>query len=249
MKMGRVSGKIALVTGAARGMGAIFAKVLIEQGAKVVLTDVLEVEGEATARALGENARFHRMDVTKELEWQEAIKFTEASFGPVSVLINNAGIAKFGPIESIEEKDYRAVIDVNQISVFLGMKTVFPSMKRAGIGSIVNISSTAGMVSAVGTLAYTASKFAVRGMTKCAALEFAARNIRVNSVHPGVIRTTLSVPEADNEALLAAISAQTPVGRIGEPEEVASVVLLLASDESLYTTGAEFIVDGGFTCA
>jgi len=247
--MARVNGKIAIVTGAARGMGAIFAKILIEQGAKVVLTDVLEAEGEATARALGENALFHRLDVTRESEWQEVIKLTETAFGPVTVLINNAGIASFGPIESIEEKDYRAVIDVNQMSVFLGMKTVFPSMKRAGIGSIINISSTAGIVSAIGTLAYTASKFAVRGMTKCAALEFAAHNIRVNSVHPGVIRTPLSMPEADNEALLKAIAAQTPVGRIGEPEEVASVVLLLASDESLYTTGAEFVVDGGFTCA
>lgn len=247
--MGRVSGKVAIVTGAARGMGAAHARRLVEEGAKVMLTDVLDEEGAATAKALGENARFMHQDVTSEAQWQHVVAATEAAFGPVNVLVNNAGIAFGCPIETTSEADYRRVIDVNQVSVFLGMKSVIPSMKRAGGGSIINISSIAGITGNAGVLPYTASKFAVRGMTKSAALELAPLNIRVNSIHPGLIRTPMtSSLDPTTEQALALLAASTPVGRAGEPEEVANVVVLLASDESRFATGAEFVIDGGVTC-
>lgn len=246
--MGRVQGKVAIVTGAARGMGAAHARQLIEQGASVMLTDVLDAEGEATAAALGTQARYMHHDVTKESEWRQIVAATEEAFGPVSVLVNNAGIVGYSPIESMQESDYRRVIDVNQVAVFLGMKTVFPSMMKAGGGSIINISSVAGLIGAAGALAYTASKFAVRGMTKAAAVEFARRNVRVNSVHPGLILTPMTKPTPESEAITAQFIAATPLGRAGEPDEVASIVLWLASDESSFSTGAEFVVDGGISC-
>lgn len=246
--MGRVEGKIAIVTGAARGMGAAHARQLVEQGARVVLTDMLDAEGQATAAALGAQARYLHHDVTKETEWQQIVTATEETFGPVSVLVNNAGIVAYSPIELMQESDYRRVIDVNQVSVFLGMKSVFPSMTRAGGGSIINISSIAGLIGAAGALGYTASKFAVRGMTKVAAVEFAPRNIRVNSVHPGLIQTPMTKPTPESEASVTQFIAATPLGRAGEPDEVASIVLWLASDESSFSTGAEFVVDGGMSC-
>lgn len=246
--MGRVNGKIAIVTGGARGMGAAFAKRLVEEGAKVVLTDVLDQEGNATAKALGASARFMHHDVTSEIQWKQVVLDTEAAFGPVSVLVNNAAIITYGPIETLEEAEYRRIIDVDQVSVFLGMKSVMSSMKRAKGGSIINMSSVGGLAGFPHALAYVAAKFAVRGMTKTAAIELAAHNIRVNSIHPGFIRTPMTVPTPDGEAVLDAVKAQTPARRIGEPDEVANVVLMLASDESRFSTGAEFIVDGGLTC-
>ena len=246
--MGRVSGKVAIVTGGARGMGAAHAKRLIDEGAKVMLTDVLDAEGNATAQALGSNAKFMHHDVVSETEWKRVVAETEAAFGPVSVLVNNAGIVTFSPIETLEESDYRRVIDINQVSVFLGMKSVLPSMKRAGGGSMINISSIAGLVGSAFALAYVASKFAVRGMTKSAAIEFAPHNIRVNSIHPGMIRTAMTVPAPGNEEIIAGVIAATPARRVAEPDEVASVVLMLASDESRFSTGAEFVIDGGSSC-
>lgn len=246
--MGRVSGKVAIVTGAARGMGAAHARRLAEEGAKVMLTDVLDSEGECVAKAIGENARYMHQDVTQEAEWQRVIAATEAAFGPVSVLVNNAGILMIGPTESFEESVYRRVIDINQVSVFLGMKLVIPSMKRAGGGSIINISSGAGITGISHSMAYCASKFAVRGMTKSAAIELAPYNIRVNSIHPGLIRTSMIAITPESEATLSAAAAATPANRLGEPEEVANIMLLLASDETRFSTGAEFVVDGGFTC-
>jgi 3alpha(or 20beta)-hydroxysteroid dehydrogenase len=247
MMMGRVSGKVAIVTGAARGMGASHARRLVAEGAQVMLTDVLDGEGTALAQQLGDNARFLHHDVTQEAEWQRIVAETEAAFGPVSVLVNNAGIASFSPIETTEESTYRRVIDINQVSVFLGMKSVIASMKRAGGGSIINISSIAGLVGSPMAQAYTASKFAVRGMTKAAAVELAPYNIRVNSIHPGLILTPM-IDTPNAEPLAAGMANATPAGRIGEPDEVSSVVLLLASDETRFSTGAEFVVDGGFSC-
>ena len=241
--MGRVSGKVGIVTGAARGMGAAHARRLVEEGAKVMLTDMLDKEGEATARALGASARFLHHDVTKETEWQHVVAETEKAFGPVSVLVNNAGIVGHSPIEEMKEADYRRVIDVNQVAVFLGMKSVIPSMKRAGGGSIINISSVAGFIGAPHALAYTASKFAVRGMSKSAAVELAPYNIRVNSVHPGIISTPMTAVTPESEASTAKFLTATPAGRFGEPDEVANVVLLLAGDESRFSTGAEFVVE------
>lgn len=246
--MGRVSGKVAIVTGAAQGMGAAHARRLVDEGAQVVLTDVLDSIGEATASSLGENARYLHHDVTKEDEWQRVVRATEETFGPVSVLVNNAGIVAYGAIEQMEERDYRRVIDVNQVAVFLGMKSVIASMKRAAGGSIINISSVAGLFGASHVLAYTASKFAVRGMSKSAAIELAPYNIRVNSVHPGMITTPMTAPTPESEASITRFIAATPAARWGEPDEVANVVLLLASDESRFSTGAEFVVDGGISC-
>jgi 3alpha(or 20beta)-hydroxysteroid dehydrogenase len=251
--MGRVSGKVAIITGAARGMGAAHARRLIEEGAKVMLTDVLDQEGEATAKALGANAQFRHLDVTREAEWKQIVSETETAFGPVNVLVNNAGIVDWSPIETMEESHYRRVIDINQVSVFLGMKSVLPSMKRAGGGSIINISSVSGLLGNPNVLGYTASKFAVRGMSKSAAVEFAPHNIRVNSIHPGIIRTPMTMPMTtpDTEerfAAIAAQAAQTPAARVGEPDEVANVVLMLASDETRFSTGAEFVIDGGLSC-
>ena len=246
--MGRVSGKVAIVTGAARGMGEAHARRLIEEGAQVMLTDVLDAEGEAAAKALGPNARYRHHDVSRESEWKAVVAATEAAFGPITVLVNNAGIVLNGPIESHSEADYRKVIDVNQVGVFLGMKSVLPSMKRAGGGSMINVSSIAGFVGIWGAPGYTASKFAVRGMTKSAAIEFAPFNIRVNSVHPGMIRTQMSVAEGEGAAQMEMLVNSAPAARRGEPEEVSAVVILLASDETRFSTGAEFVVDGGFIC-
>lgn len=246
--MGRVEGKVAIVTGGARGMGASHVRRLVHEGAKVVFTDLLDAEGNALAESLGDSARFAHHDVTSEVQWQQVVDDAEAQFGAVSILVNNAGIAVWGAIESLEEADYRRVIDVNQVSVFLGMKAVLPSMKRAGGGSIINISSSAGLVGVPLCSAYVASKFAVRGMTKTAAIELAPYDIRVNSIHPGFIRTPMAVPSPDSEAALSGVIDATPAGRMGEPDEVSSIVLMLASDESRFSTGAEFVVDGGLTC-
>lgn len=248
--MGRVSGKVAIVTGGARGMGAAFARCLVNEGARVMLTDVLDQEGQATAQALGSNARFLHHDVTREADWKRIVSETEAAFGPVSVLVNNAGIvASPVPIESLEESDYRHVIDVDQVSVFLGMKSVLPSMRRAQGGSIINMSSGAGIVGFPNALAYVASKFAVRGMTKSAAIEFAPYNIRVNSIHPGLILTPMTAPTTpEQEAFMQQVIAQAPAKRHGEPEEIANIVLLLASDEVRFSTGAEYVIDGGLLC-
>lgn len=246
--MGRVSGKVAIVTGAARGMGAAHARRLVEEGAKVVLTDVLDKEGQAMADSLGGNTRFMHQDVTSEAQWKQIIGATEALFGPVSVLVNNAGISQFLPMDTLAEADYRRAIDVNQVSVFLAMKSVIPSMKRAGGGSIINISSIGGIIGTAHTLSYTAAKFAVRGMTKTAAIELAPYNIRVNSVHPGLIRTPMTIPAPENREIFEALVAQAPAAREGEPDEVANVVLMLASDETRFSTGAEFVVDGGMIC-
>lgn len=246
--MGRVSGKVAIVTGGARGLGEAFARRFAEEGAKVVLTDIDEKEGKAAAKAIGANALFMQHDVSSEAQWKKVVSDTEAAFGPVSILVNNAGIVTYSRIETLEEADFRNVININQIGVFLGMKSVLPSMKRAGGGSMVNISSSAGITGNPDLLCYTATKFAVRGMTKTAAIEFAPFNIRVNSIHPGMFDTRLSVPTPESRETLKTHLAHTLTGRLGETVELANVVLMLASDEVRFATGAEFIIDGGDTC-
>lgn len=241
--MKRLEGKVAIITGGSRGMGASHAQRFIKEGAKVVLTDILAEEGEALARELGDNARFIKHDVTKLDEWENVVTETEATFGPVNVLVNNAGISFAKSMEEITQEEYLRVIHINQVSVFLGMKSVIPSMKKAKGGSIVNISSMSGFVGTPHSIAYDASKFAVRGMTKTAALELSPYGIRANSVHPGLIETPMmkDVPENIKEE----ISKDLPLARLARPEEVTNLVLYLASDEASYSTGAEFIVDGG----
>lgn len=244
--MNRLDGKVAVITGAARGMGESHARRFVAEGAKVVMTDRSEAQGRALADELGESALFFAHDVTDAGQWTEVVAKAEQAFGPINVLVNNAGI--LGPIArtaDLTEADYLHVCAVNQHSVFLGMRAVLPSMLRAGRGSIVNISSIAGMAANYGfpSLAYVASKFAVRGMTKATAIEYGRHNIRVNSVHPGFIQTPMMVEATDEvggEAL-----ALIPLGRIADPDEVSQLVLFLASDESSYITGSEHLVDAG----
>ncbi|WP_062985584.1 glucose 1-dehydrogenase [Nocardia anaemiae] len=241
--MGRVSGKTVIVTGGARGMGAAFARRLVSEGASVVVADVLVDEGKAMAAELGDQAAFCTLDVTDESAWAAVVTEAERTFGPVSGLVNNAGIVHVDPIERLAEADYRRVIDVNQVGVFLGMKAVVPSMRRAGDGSIVNISSIGGIIAFSNILGYVASKWAVRGMTKAAAQEFGADGIRVNSVHPGVVATEMTA-DSDRSHSMA---HDQPLPRAAAPGELADLVLFLISDEASFCTGSEFVADGGYT--
>lgn len=242
--MKRLDGKVVIITGGARGMGASHARLFVKEGAKVIIADILEEDGQALAKELGDHAIFVKLDVTKGENWAEVITLTENQFGPVNVLVNNAGISMNKSIEETTEEEYRRILDINQVSVFLGIKAVIPSMKKADGGSIVNISSINGLVG--GAIGYTDTKFAVRGMTKAAALGLAHYGIRVNSVHPGVIETPMIVQEDSKEAIKE-FAKYIPNGRVAKPEEVSNLVLYLASDESSYSTGAEFVVDGGIT--
>lgn len=242
--MGRLDGKVAIITGGAGGMGKMHGKYFVREGAKVVIADLESSDGQKVADELGDNAIFVSSDVTDVSSWERLVKETEDKFGPVSILVNNAGIVSQGSIEGTSLEEYRKTIHINQDGVFLGMKYVLPSMKKAENGSIVNISSIAGIVGGENNLAYTASKFAVRGMTKAAAAEFAQFGIRVNSVHPGVIRTPMTEQEGVKE-LVQEMAKDIPMKRIAEPEEITNLVLYLASDESSYSTGTEFVADGG----
>lgn len=242
--MARVQDKVILVTGSAQGMGEAHARRLIKEGARVVLTDLNVEKGQALADELGDNAFFIKHDVTSETDWERVIVETEKHFGSVNVLINNAGITMSKSMLNMSLGEYRRIIEINQVSIFLGMKAVLPAMKEAQSGSIINISSINGLVG--GAIGYTDSKFAVRGMTKAAALEFSPFGIRVNSVHPGVVETPM-IMQSDTKDAVEAFAKHIPLRRIGKPEEVTNIVLYLASDESGYSTGSEFIVDGGLT--
>jgi 3alpha(or 20beta)-hydroxysteroid dehydrogenase len=240
--MGRVEGKVALITGGAQGMGAAHAQLLAAEGARVVIGDILDEEGIALAGDLGDSAQFLHLDVTQPADWSAAVEVAVSRFGSLDVLVNNAGTRAVGPLGTFDLSKWHNVIDVNLTGTFLGMRAVVEPMTSAGGGSIINISSIEGLRGAPLAHPYVASKWAVRGLTKSAALELAPRNIRVNSVHPGFIRTpmTARVPED---------LVPVPLGRAGDAHEVATFVLFLASDESSYSTGSEFIVDGGLVTA
>lgn len=210
-----------------------------------MLTDILDEEGQALANELGENAFFIKHDVSSGEEWNTVVEETEARFGPINVLVNNAAISYFKPMEEMTEEEYRRVIDINQVGVFLGMKAVVPSMKKHSKGSIINISSVSGLKATPNALAYDSTKFAVTGMTKTAALELGKYNIRVNSVHPGTILTPMLGVGADPE-IFEQTKNNTPLKRIADPEEVSRLVMFLAEDAS-YSTGSEFVIDGGIT--
>ena len=242
--MGRLSGKVAIITGGARGMGASHARKFVSEGAKVVITDILEADGQAFARELGEQALFVKHDVTSEEGWNRVVEEAEKAFGPVNVLVNNAGMGIPKSIEEMAEAEYRKVIDINQVGVFLGMKSVLKSMKKAQGGSIINISSLSGFAGSRDQVAYDASKFAVRGMTKTAAVEFSDYGIRVNSVHPGIVETPLLQTEGAEE-IIKELEKGIPLKRIAKPADVSNLILYLASDDSSYSTGSEFTVDGG----
>jgi NAD(P)-dependent dehydrogenase (short-subunit alcohol dehydrogenase family) len=242
---GRVQGKVAIVTGAARGQGAAEARMLAEEGAAVVLGDVRDEELAGTTaelREAGHQVLASRLDVTSPESWERAVLGAEEAYGPVTILVNNAGIYELGGAEAAELAEWDRVIAVNQTGVFLGMKTVIPSMRRAGGGSIVNISSVHGLIGSPNGIAYHASKGAVRLMTKQAAVEYGPEGIRVNSLHPGVIHTPMNAGYDLSELI-----AGTPLRRGARSEERAAAVLFLASDEASFVTGAELAVDGGMT--
>ncbi|MFJ7734729.1 glucose 1-dehydrogenase [Lysinibacillus sp. NPDC097287] len=242
--MGRLAGKVAIITGGARGMGESHVRKFIAEGAKVVITDLNVEAGTALAQELGENAKFIKQDVSSEADWTNVVTETENAFGPVHILVNNAGISIASSIAQMTLDQYRKIVDINQVSVFLGMKAVLPSMQKTESGSIVNISSMNGLVG--GAIGYTDTKFAVRGMTKAAALEFAHYGIRVNSIHPGVIETPM-VTEGDAVEQIREFAKHIPLKRMAQSEEVSNLVLFLASEESSYSTGSEFVIDGGLT--
>lgn len=242
--MNRLLGKVAVITGAAQGMGESHARLFVEEGAKVVITDLNAEKGNLLAEELGENVVFVKQNVTSADDWAAVVATAEEKFGPVNILVNNAGITMSKSILQTTEEEYRRILEINQVSVFLGIKEIIPSMQKAGAGSIINISSINGLVG--GAVGYTDSKFAVRGLTKAAALECAHYGIRVNSVHPGVIATPMVVQE-DTKAAVEEFSKHIPLKRVAEPAEVSKLVLFLASDESSYSTGSEFVVDGGIT--
>ena len=246
--MGRLDGKVALITGGARGMGKSHVRHFVAEGARVVFGDVLDDRGQAVAAKLPEGScRYVHHDVTSESEWAAAVSTAVLAFGTLDVLVNNAGVLTFAPIADMPLAEFKRVLEINAVGCWLGMKSVIEPMTQAGGGSIVNISSVEGFTGAAGLSAYSASKFAVRGMTKAAAQELGQFGIRVNSVHPGGVLTSMTLSRADTfdhvdpEVLLKAM----PIARFAEPAEISRLVMFLASDESSYSTGSEFTADGG----
>lgn len=258
--MGRLDGKVAIITGAARGMGGVEAHLFVQEGARVLMCDVLDEEGEALAASFGDAARYLHLDVTDEAGWRAVLAEAQATVGTPDVLVNNAGVLHAAPIVATEEADLRRVLDINLVGPFLGIKVVGGAMAEAGRGSIVNISSTGGMVGMSMISAYVASKWGLRGLSKSAAIELGPQGVRVNSLHPGGVATPMvgvmelvesEPPPAgatDPDPALAASDERTagqPIARMGRPIEIARLALFLASDESSYCTGAEFVADGG----
>jgi 3alpha(or 20beta)-hydroxysteroid dehydrogenase len=244
--MGRLDGKVAIVTGAARGQGEAEARWFVREGAAgVVLADVLEDEGRAVAADLGDRARFVSLDVTDEEQWAGVVEACLESFGAPSVLVNNAGILRFHQLLNTPVDEFRLVVDVNLTGTFLGMKAVAPAMIEGGGGSIVNISSTGGLTGLPAVGSYVASKWGVRGLTKTAAMELGRHDIRVNSVHPGSVETPMVMFDGLTPGDFAPYYERIPIRRLGTVDDIAAMVTFLASDESSYCTGAEFVVDGG----
>jgi NAD(P)-dependent dehydrogenase (short-subunit alcohol dehydrogenase family) len=244
----RLRGKVALISGAARGQGAAEGKLFAREGAKVVLGDVLEAEGLRTVeeiRAQGGEATFVRLDVTKEEDWQRAVDTAVSSYGKLDILVNNAGILQMEGLEDITLEVWERVMAVNQTGVWLGMKAAVPALRKAGGGSIVNISSISGMIGTGMQTAYQASKGAVRIMTKTAAIQYAKEGVRVNSIHPGPIDTPMTA-DLNREVWQWFLNA-VPLRRAGTSEDIAFGVLYLASDESSFVTGSELVIDGGYT--
>lgn len=248
--MDRLKGKVALISGGARGQGASEARMFVDEGARVVIGDVLDGDAAALAEEINRKAGHKaavatRLDVTRGADWRAAVDTTTREFGGLDILINNAGILNVKGVMETSEEEWDAIVSVNQKGVWLGMKAAVPALRHRGGGSIVNISSIYGLIGSAGSAAYHGSKGAVRLLTKAAAVQYAPDHIRVNSVHPGLIKTPMVDIFADQE--LAAIANLAPIKRAGTPEEVAWVVLFLATDEASFVTGAEYVVDGGYT--
>lgn len=242
--MERIKDKVMIITGAAQGMGKVHAECAIAEGAKVVITDINEEKGNEVAKQLGEKALFIKHNVADEEDWKRVIKETYNKWGRVDVLVNNAGITYNMKIDEITLEDYMKIININQVSVFLGIKHVSEIMKTQKSGTIINISSMNGLVG--GAIGYTDTKFAVRGMTKAAARELSPYNITVNSVHPGVIHTQMLEQPGVKEAV-EKFKQTIPMRRVAEAKEVSHMIIFLASDEARYSTGSEFVIDGGVT--
>src|SRR5882757_2770597 len=245
--MGRLDGKVALISGAGRGQGAEHARRFVAEGARVMLGDILDDDGRVLADKLGAEAHYVHLDVTSESDWAAAVATTVDLYGRLDVLINNAGILRIGGLADTSVEDYLRVVRVNQLGCFLGMRSAIEALKTSGGGSIINTSSIHGMQGVPGIFSYVASKFAIRGMTKAAALELGHAGIRVNSVHPGLIDTAMisaDLPVINQNGLLDKL----PIPRIGTTADVAHLMVFLASDESSYCTGGEFVVDGGSIC-
>ena len=243
----RLEGKVAIISGGARGLGAAEARLFASEGAKVGIGDIREEEGrglEAEIRGAGGEAMFLRLDVTDEGQWSDAVDAVMTAYGRLDILVNNAGILEHGTVEETSAESWDRTMDVNSRGVFLGTRAVIPAMRESGGGSIVNISSVAGLIGGLMT-AYNASKGAVRLLTKSTAVQYAAENIRVNSVHPGPTETDMLDVFFREEGAREARAADTPIPRLGKPEDIAYGVLFLASDESSYMTGAELVIDGG----
>jgi NAD(P)-dependent dehydrogenase (short-subunit alcohol dehydrogenase family) len=249
--MGRLDGKVAFISGGARGMGAAEARLFASEGAGVAIGDVLDAEGrkvEAEINEMGGKALYVHLDVTSESDWQKAIAATVRRFGRLDILVNNAGIGGPGRVEEVTEQDWDRVMDVNAKGVFLGTKAAIPEMRKVGGGSIINISSQLGIVGVeTSSPQYIASKGAVRLLTKATAIQYAKEGIRANSVHPGPIVTPMTEDSRSDPEQYKLRLARIPMGRYGQPEEVAYGVLFLASDESSYMTGSELVIDGGWT--
>ena len=247
----RLENKVALISGGARGMGAVEAKLFAGEGARVVIGDVLDDEGrktEAQINEIGGECLFVHLDVTSESSWEQAVAATVARFGKLDILVNNAGIFRTEGVEETSGELWDQVMEINAKGVFLGTKLAIPEMRKAGGGSIVNISSVAGLTGGTGSAAYRASKGAVRLFTKSTAIQYAKEDIRANSVHPGIIETPMTAPNLmANQERRDRSAARHPLGRVGQPEDVAYGVLFLASDESSFMTGSELVIDGGLT--
>ena len=246
----RLENKVALISGGSRGMGAVEAKLFASEGARIIIGDIREEEGrqvEAQINESGGECFFTHLDVTNEANWLEAVGQAIARYGKLDILINNAGIFPMEKIEETTEESWDMVMDVNAKGVFLGTKSVIPAMRNAGGGSIINLSSIAGLVGSTYSASYNASKGAVRLLTKSTAIQYAKEGIRANSIHPGLIDTMMAANLLSDEDLRQRRVATTPMGRVGRAEEVAYGALYLASDESSFMTGSELVIDGGFT--